>query len=313
MADFYSSDLLFITLVGAHVVIYSVLLFGYTAILLLNAFIIWVSLATGKIGGTFKQLLLPNSLNNIIIINLVVFRYIPILNRFTNSYCLEDVTWTLGICAGLGVYIYKLPLTINRFCAVFWPLRYDGFFTDCHLYAIAFMQLVFPYFLFMLLQLLYPFKDDLGAPLSVIFIVCVLVNQMVHISIVFKLRSHLKKQTYGNVSTHDPTFLELRQVVKMNFLQWLIPFLLQCPVVLIVFLQNMFSMNSCGLFGVFQILARACFLAGAFIDPLCVIMIIGSYRSAWKEFMIKGKCKRRTLYCAVFIVNFIVLFCIFLL
>lgn len=117
----------------------------------------------------------------------------------------------------------------------------------------------------------------------------------------FILKTSLK---WEERSVDDEGFKEILQVIKVNFLQGLLPFILQLPVNSIAlyyadalyYAVNNISQNVHTILFIFEHLLYLSPIA----DPLIVITVIGSYRREAKKLFCGFSCKT-VLYCGLFI------------
>lgn len=274
--------ILFIAIVD----IFTLLLGLFSAIaVFLNLFVLVNSLKRSKVPDNYRYLLIPNSINNILfcIQHYYIFYTIhEILNLFITNF---EVNVPLFICH-VGFIFYKLPLALNRVFALYRPLEYDYTFAEHRIVKLSISSFFAPYFLASLLILCglsAVFIEYFFMSISLIF---ELICQVMHAMIYWRIRKQITSDLYNNLSEDNIRKLEMRQIIKANFLQSLIPLFLQFP-----FLLNSFKfpfMHELMILYLGKIFFAVSNLT-VYVDPLCVLMIIKRYKQIWVDFLPKSK------------------------
>lgn len=201
-----------------------------------------------------------------------------------------------------------------------YPLQYEARFTKkfCILMAIA--TFLLPYIVlaaFLVGDVLipemrvWPYQVTNGC--LTVSILCILVNQGLHYGIYRKLKQCFKTTVYGSISINDPKFLEMRQVIRANFFQSVIPLISQGPLMLsslalIFFYQKQYTIAHDVIYNLSNI-AFLMYMSNTFFEPLFIILIIGSYRELWKAISPKSKLILVLIFVG-FIIGHFILFCL---
>lgn len=257
--------------------------FTFFTALFLNGLCVYLILLPNVIPGNYKYIMLVNNVNNMAYIT---FLTSTILYGVRNAWVvlpasLEFLRWYMTI----GLYLYKLPLTMNRLIAVNSPYNYELLvtkFRSC-LLAGVFALLPAP-----LLAMYAVFQDQ--SPVHILFVQHIfieLLNQSLHLAVFLKLSKHLRSNKFGSMSTSDSRFQNLREAIKSNFLQSFLPLIVQSAVP-VVHTVRMFikpepgSVLSISLM-VITHLSHIAFHITPLIDPICIFTIITPFRNEWTK------------------------------
>lgn len=122
-------------------------------------------------------------------------------------------------------------------------------------------------------------------------VVCETFNQCFHLAIYLRLKHHQKVFAGNQIFVKDHELTE--QIIRANFLQSIIPLIIQGPYLVTVVLRylkiSVWTSNATLTeYLVFMVLTfisetipSLAFLLNAVADPLCIICIIKSYRNVW--------------------------------
>lgn len=261
--------------------IFFVIMFTYFTGLFLNGFVVRLILLPSTIYGNYKYIMLINNVNNMAyktsLVVILLYRLHNNLAYVPKGVILFHHYFTIGL------FLYKLPLTLNRLIAVSAPYNYEFLLTKARCCQISFVFSLIPALLTVLHN---TFKSR--SPVNIIFashIFVELFNQSLHIAVFTKLKRHLRRNTFGNMSTNDSKFRELREAIKANFLQSFIPLALQIPVALFHAVGYFYKPDSIlgMLLVVITQLSAITFHISPLIDPLCIISIISAFRMEWHK------------------------------
>lgn len=123
--------------------------FNYFTIMFLNGFIIYLILLTKAIPGNYKYIMLINNVNNMAYITQFVF--LLFLGVYTPFQHLPAGFMFLQMYLRNGLFLYKLPLTLNKLIAVAAPFNFEllttklrtcllsGFFTVLNVWRCFFL------------------------------------------------------------------------------------------------------------------------------------------------------------------------------
>lgn len=265
--------------------------------LFLNIFVLVTSTRRTKIKGNFRYLLIPNCINNIFLYFHVYFVYFasPVLRFLSKNFYFEYYLHfhIIRFCC----FFYKLPLALNRAYAVAQPIQYEQKFSEKRVIILFISSFLAPYVLASVLALLDMYLMHFYYMFSFLSLISELCCQTLHAIIYWKIRKQIKTDMYEKMSVTDERKIEMRQVIKANFLQSAIPFILQVPFLLQqIHMQLAKALAFIWFSSIFYDLS----ITNIFIDPLCVLLIIGQYKKAWKDFLPKSKVIRLCFYAFLF-------------
>lgn len=113
--------------------------------LFLNLFVFITSLKADRISGNFRLFLLPLCVHNwILYVNVIIFPVLLTVNKWLSLHYLTIAPF-LDFIQLVPSYMYRLPLTYNRFYAMVYPFDLEVRFTESFTIILAVVTFFTPY------------------------------------------------------------------------------------------------------------------------------------------------------------------------
>lgn len=280
---------------------------------MLNTVVIIIIFQKNAVAGMFKYLVIPVSLNNLIMVMSVLgdFLLYEHLNNYHGSV-LQTLINSIMESSIRGAYFYKVPLTFNKFYAMSWPLAYDARFTKTFSVQFACFCFLIPYVKILFGKFLWYIKvarvvHDVYVVIT--YFVVEFVNQCMLVAILFKLKGHMSSQSWGSKSLQDARFKEIRQTIFAVLVQTWVPLLLQFPLFFLALLSEIASGSegdqALGALNSVLQLSLMVYILSTVLDPIVLLTIVGSFRNYFRTTFF-GSTSRRLIFVFVWIACWIV-------